>query len=127
MSNDTNGGATERKTPVTAGEGVTALALLFGDSVKSLVQTAEAQQTAILAMTAMLALSPGVADIDAKRLGVVVQALTMGRKDADRVRGDVAAYVSLIVGFAKKLPEIMADAEKAEADAKAKGKKGKPN
>lgn len=127
MANETNGGGILQKPTVTTGEGITALALLFGDSVKSLVQTAEAQQTAILAMTAMLALQPGTAEIDAKRLGVIVQALTTDRKDAERVRTDIAAYVSMVVGIAKKLPDIMADAEKAEAEANAKGKKGKPN
>lgn len=120
MSDDMNG-ASERKVPEpgTAEAGVTALALIFGDSVKQLIVTAEAQQTAILGMTAMLALSPGTADIDPKRLGVIVQALTMGRKDADRVREQVAAYVSMIVGIAGKLPDIMADAEKAERESKA--------
>ena len=115
MSDDMNG-ASERKAPQpgTAEAGVTALALMFGDSVKQLIVTAEAQQTAILGMTAMLALSPGAADIDPKRMGVIVQALTMGRKDADRVREQVAAYVSMIVGLARKLPDIMADAEEAE-------------
>lgn len=119
MADDMNG-ASERKPPQpgTAEAGVTALALMFGDSVKQLIVTAEAQQTAILGLTAMLALSASTADLDPKRLGVIVQALTMGRKDADRVREQVAAYVSMIVGIAGKLPEIMADAEKAELASK---------
>ena len=114
MSNDTNAALNGKAPAPGTPEALAALALLFGDSVKQLVTTAEAQQTAILGMTAILALTPGTANIDPKRLGVIVQALTMGRKDADRVREQVAAYVSMVVGLAGKLPDIMADAEKAE-------------
>ena len=63
----------------------------------------------------MMALLPGVAQIDAKRLAVIVQALTQGRKDADQVRERIATYVSMVVSMANKLPEVI-----AEADAKAK-------
>jgi hypothetical protein len=115
-------------------EGVAAMGMIMADSVKQLVITAEAQQTAILAMTALFVLSPGIADVDPKRVAVLIQALTQGRKDADRVRESVAGYVAMVVGMASKLPQIMADAEKAEkaaggakgnvkADGGAKGKK----
>ena len=91
------------------------LSMIFGDTVKQLVGNAESQQVAILALTSMMALLPGTAEIDAKRLAVVVQALTQNRKDADQIRERIATYVSMVVSMANKLPEVI-----AEADAKAK-------
>ena len=101
--------------PGSADSAIQGLSMIFGASVKQLVANAESQQVAILALTSMLALLPGVAEIDPKRLAVVVQALTQGRKDADQVRERIAAYVSMVVTMANKLPEVI-----AEADAKAK-------
>jgi hypothetical protein len=87
------------------------LSLIFGGTVKQLVGTAESQQVAILAMTAMLALMPGVTEVDPKRLAVLVQALTQNRKDADEMRKRIADYSALIVTMANKLPEAIAEAE----------------
>ena len=88
-----------------------ALSMLFGDTVRQLVGTAESQQVAILALTSMLILTPGVAEIDAKRVAVIVQALTQNRKDAEQMRERIATYISMVVNMANKLPEAIADAE----------------
>ena len=87
------------------------LSLLFGATVKQLVGTAESQQIAILALTSMLALVPGVAQIDPKGIAVIVQALTQDRKDAEQLQARIATYVSMVVNIANKLPEAIADAE----------------
>jgi hypothetical protein len=127
MSEDTN--ATPERKLTTPQEALTALGLIFGDSVKQLVMTAEAQQTAILAITAMLAVAPGMAEVDPKRVAVIIEALTMGRKEGERerVREQVATYVAMIVGIAGKLPGIVADAEKAEKASGGTKAKKKPN
>lgn len=93
------------------------LTMIFGDTVKHLAKNAEAQQTAILAMTAMIALLPGAGQIDPARLAVAVQTLTRGRKDGDEARKNIAAYVSMVVSMANKLPEMMAELETANAAA----------
>src|SRR5689334_20796135 len=112
MSNDAKPAAEvnvpKQGTPEAA---IQSLATMFGDAVQQLVQTTESQQTGILALTAMMALVPGTADIDAKRLAVIVQTLTQNREDADVVREKIAAYVAAIVGIAKNMPEAMAVAE----------------
>jgi hypothetical protein len=90
------------------------LSLVFGDSVRHLAQMSDSQQVAILSMTAILALLPGTAQIDATRLALVVQALTKGRKDADQVRERIAAYVSMVVSIANKLPELAAEVDAAQ-------------
>ena len=62
-----------------------------------------------------MALLPGVAEIDPKRLAVIVQALTQNRKDADQVRERIAAYVAMVVTLANKLPEVIAEADAERA------------
>ncbi|HZP79395.1 MAG TPA: hypothetical protein VFB45_24895 [Pseudolabrys sp.] len=123
----------EQRKATSPQEAMMAMGLVFGDSVKQLVMTAEAQQTAILAITAMLAVAPGIAEVDPRRVAVIIESLTMGRKEGERerVREQVANYVAMIVGIAGKLPQIIADAEKAEAAAgkggNSKSSKKKPN
>jgi hypothetical protein len=95
---------------------IQAMTLLFGDNVRQLAGTAESQQVAILALTSLVALLPGVAQVDANRLAVIVQALTENRKDGEQVRERIATYAAMVVGLANKLPEVM-----AEVDAKTKG------
>lgn len=100
--------------PGSADSAIQALSLVFGGTVKQLVGTAEAQQVAMLALTSILAVLPGVAEIDPKRLAVIVQALTQNRKDADQVRERIAAYVSMVVSMANKLPEVVAEVDAKE-------------
>jgi hypothetical protein len=100
--------------PGSADSAIQALSMVFGGTVKQLVGNAESQQVAILALTSILALLPGVAEIDPKRLAVIVQALTQNRKDADQIRERIAAYVSMVVSMANKLPEVIAEAEAKE-------------
>lgn len=121
MSDEINSAADVPK-PGTPDAALQALSLLFGDAVKHLVTTAESQQTAILALTAMLALNPNTTEVDAKRLGVVVQALTQNRKDAEQARERIAAYVSAIVGLASKMPEALAVLDGGDAKASGNGK-----
>jgi len=127
MADETKAEAPRKAT--TPQEAMAAMGLVFGDSVKQLVMTAEAQQTAILAITAMLAVAPGIAEVDPRRVAVIIESLTMGRKEGERerVREQVAAYVSMIVGIAGKLPQIIADAEKAGKAGGGAGGKNKPN
>ncbi|WP_398480639.1 hypothetical protein [Tardiphaga sp.] len=106
-------GADAAQQPPTRDSAIHGLSMVFGDSVKHLAHMADAQQVAIMSMTAVLAMLPGTAQIDATRLAVIVQALTKGRKDADQMRERVATYVSMIVSLANKLPEVV---EKVEAE-----------
>lgn len=100
--------------PGSADAAIQGLSMVFGGTVKQLVGNAESQQVAILALTSILALLPGVAEIDPKRLAVVVQALTQNRNDADQIRQRIAAYVSMVVSMANKLPEVIAETEAKE-------------
>jgi hypothetical protein len=100
--------------PGSVDSAIQGLSMIFGASVKQLVGTAESQQVAILALTSILALLPGVAEIDPKRLAVVVQALTQNRNDADQVRERIGAYVAMVVTLANKLPEVIAEADAKE-------------
>jgi hypothetical protein len=100
--------------PGSADSAIQALSMVFGGTVKQLVGNAESQQVAILALTSILALLPGVAEIDPKRLAVIVQALTQNRKDSDQIRERIAAYVSMVVSMANKLPEVIAEADAKE-------------
>jgi hypothetical protein len=97
--------------PTSPDASIQALSMVFGDTVKQLVGVSEAQQVAILAATSILALMPGVAEIDAGKLAVIIQALTRGRKDADQIRERVATYAAMIVTLADKLPEAVAEAQ----------------
>jgi hypothetical protein len=115
MANDANSnGQIKVPEPGSADSAIQALSMVFGGTVKQLVGTAESQQVAILALTSILALLPGVGDIDPKRLAVVVQALTQNRNDADQVRERIAAYVAMVVSMANKLPEVIAEADAKE-------------
>jgi hypothetical protein len=115
MSDTTNtNGADAAQQPPSRDSAIHGLSMVFGDSVKHLANMADSQQVAILSMTAILAMLPGTAQIDATRLAVIVQALTKGRKDADQVRERVAAYVSMIVSLANKLPDVVAKVEAAQ-------------
>jgi hypothetical protein len=89
------------------------LATLFGASMKKVAGANESQQIAILALTAVVALSPATADIDPKRLAVVLEMLTKGRPDSEKVRKRVANYVGLLVGISRKLPELLAGLERS--------------
>jgi hypothetical protein len=104
-------GQSKAPDPNSTDSAIQGLSIIFGDTVKQLVANAESQQVGILALTSMMALVPGVAQIDAKRLAVVVQALTQGRKDADQIRERIATYVSMVVSMANKLPEVIAEAD----------------
>ncbi len=101
-------GATE---PPSRDSAIHGLSMVFGDTVKHLVTMADSQQVAILSTTAILAMLPGVGQIDPTRLAVIVQALTQGRKDADPMRERIATYVSMVVSLANKLPDVVAEME----------------
>ena len=88
--------------------------------VRQLSHVAESQQTAILAMTAILAVMAETGKLPADRLGAVVSTLTAGRADAEAAREKIAAYLSLVINISKKLPEIIAGNEAAVAAEKAK-------
>jgi len=88
--------------------------------MRQLSHAAETQQTAILALTTILAVMAETGKLPADRLAVVASALTAGRADADAAREKIAAYLSLVMNIAKKLPEILAANEAAVAAEKRK-------
>ncbi len=103
------------------------LALLFGDTVKQLVTNAENQEVAVLGLTAMVAMLSSTAPLDPAKLGLVVQVLTAGRKDAEQIRERIAAYVTAAVGIATNLPDVLAKAEAALKNGKTSPPAGKRN
>jgi hypothetical protein len=98
-------------------QSIDALAAMFGVTMKKIADANDAQQVAILALTAVMALLPDTAKVEPAKLGVVLELLTHGRPDRDKVRQQVANYVSLIVGVARKLPAVIAEAERKSRDA----------
>jgi hypothetical protein len=104
--------------------GLEAMATVFASHVQRLAGVSETQQIAILGLAAALMLSPATAQIDPRRLAVAIEALTANRKDSADVRPKIAAFVALIADMAKRLPEVMAEANAAEAAAKMKGPGG---
>jgi len=116
-TNGTNGSSE----PPSRDSAIHGLSMIFGDTVKHLATMADSQQVAILATTAIMAMLPGVGQIDPARLAVVVQALTQSRKPDDPIRERITTYVSMVVSLADKLPQVI-----AEMDAKG-GNKGVPN
>ncbi len=95
---------------------IEAVATLLDSSMKQLAGTNDAQQTAILALTALVALSPATSAIETEKLAVILELLTRGRPDSANMRKRVANYVSLVVGISTKLPGALAEArEKRDA------------
>jgi len=100
-------------------KGAEALGTALGLSLQQLAAANDAQQIAILAMTAVLALSPGTAAIELDKLGAVLAILTKGQPNGDAYRARIAQYVSLMVNIARKLPAAVDEAKKAAAQAPA--------
>ena len=90
------------------------LAVVLGASMKQIAGANDAQQIAILALTAIVACSPTTASLDLEKLGVALKTLTMNRSDSEKVCKQVADYVSLIVGVSRKLPDVLAQAKTAK-------------
>ena len=111
MADNAKPNGSAKAEPGSTDQAIQGLSMLFGDTVKQLVANAEAQQVAILALTSILVVVPGIAEIDKLRLATIVQTLTQGRKDADKIRERMAAYVAMIVSMADKVPEALAEAE----------------
>ena len=111
MADNAKPNGSAKAEPGSTDQAIQGLSMLFGDTVKQLVANAEAQQVAILALTSILVVVPGIAQIDKLRLATIVQTLTQGRKDADHIRERIAAYVAMIVSMADKVPEALAEAE----------------
>ena len=92
-----------------------ALGTALGLSLQQLAVANDAQQIAIMALTAVVALSPGTAAIDTEKLGAVLAILTKGQPNGDAYRARIAQYVSLMVNVARKLPGAVEEA-KGRAD-----------
>ena len=92
-------------------------AALTAATLKQFVASTEALQIGVLGLTAVAALLPGAAKIDAERLAVVIETLTAHHKDGAVLRPKIAAYVSMVVGIAKELPAVLAEAKAAGAAA----------
>jgi hypothetical protein len=83
----------------------------------------EALHVGLLGMTAVVAMLPGTANIDAERLAVVLEALTHNNPNAETLKPRIAAYVSMVVSIAKDLPGVMSDAAMNQATGSAGKKK----
>jgi hypothetical protein len=94
-----------------------AMGTALGLSLQQLASANDAQQIAIMALTAIVALSPGTATIDPQKLGAVLAILTKGQPNGDVHRKRIAQYVSLIVDIARKLPAAMEEAKKRAVEA----------
>ena len=126
MSNQIEVPATDKVADPKAAE---ALSTALGLSLQQLAGANDAQQIAIMALTAIVALSPGTATIDLEKLGAVLAILTKGQPNGDAYRKRIAQYVSLMVNIARKLPEAIEEAKKkaSEASAGAAESPQKPN
>jgi lactate dehydrogenase-like 2-hydroxyacid dehydrogenase len=94
-----------------------AMGTALGLSLQQLASANDAQQIAIMALTAIVALSPGTATIDLEKLSAVLAVLTKGQPNGDVYRKRIAQYVALIVDMARKLPAAMEEAKKRAAEA----------
>lgn len=88
-----------------------ALGAMLGASIKQLAGANESQQTAILALTAILAASSATASADPEKLAVMIEMLTKGHPNRDTLRKQIANYVSLVIGVSSKLPGALARAK----------------
>jgi hypothetical protein len=97
------------------------LGKMLTQSMQKVMGQNEAQQIGLMAVTAMLVCSPHVAQIDEKKMAAVIYAMAGAKPETQPMVKAVAAYVSSLVGFAKKLPEAMAAIEAAEKAGKKPG------
>jgi hypothetical protein len=100
---------------------VALLGKMLTQSMQRVVGQTDAQQVALMAVTAMLVCSPHVAQIDDKKMAAVIYAMAGAKPETKPMVKAVAAYVAALVGFAKKLPEAMAAVEAAEKAGKKAG------
>jgi len=97
------------------------LGKLLTQSFGKIAGQTEAQQIALMAVTAMMVCSPHAAQLDEKKMAAVIYAMAGAKPEMQPLVKAVAAYAAGLVGFAKKLPEVMAAIEAAE---KGKAKAG---
>lgn len=99
------------------------VAALIVGAFKNFQAGNDALHVGLLGLTAIAALLPGTAKIDAERLAVVLEALTHNNPNAETLKPKIAAYVSMVVSIAKDLPGVMSDAAMDQATAGMAGKK----
>ena len=92
-------------------KGAESLGTALGLSIQQLASANDAQQIAIMALTAIIALTPGTAAIDTEKLGAVLSILTKGQPNGDAYRKRIAQYISLMVNIARRLPQAMEEAK----------------
>jgi hypothetical protein len=104
-----------------------AVAGMITNTIRQVSGQTEALQTAIIALSTILVVTPSTAQLSDERLAVIAQAL-VGKKDTDEPLRAVANYIGNIVTMAKRLNAVMAGIEEkgiladAPATAPADGK-----
>jgi hypothetical protein len=104
-----------------------AVAGMITNTIRQVSGQTEALQTAIIALSTILVVTPSTAQLSEERLAVIAQAL-VGKKDTDEPLQAVANYIGNLVTMAKRLNAVMAGIEEkgifadARATAPADGK-----
>jgi hypothetical protein len=108
--------------PQSADEQRESIAGVVMDAMNNMAKANAATETALISLSAILVASAATGNIPPRAMAAAISALTNGRPNSDDMRSKVAAYVSMIVGMAEKLPGALAAAQAAEAKAGAAAK-----
>jgi hypothetical protein len=87
-----------------------AVAGMITNTIRQVSGQTEALQTAIIALSTILVVTPSTAQLSEERLAVIAQAL-VGKKDTDEPLQAVANYIGNLVTMAKRLNAVMAGIE----------------
>jgi hypothetical protein len=98
---------------------------LIDKSVKDVAGQNETLQVMVLALTAILVVTPSTAKLPMEELAAALRALLRKREDANESMAKAATFLGVVMNLAQKLPEALANA-KAEMAAEAAAEKAKP-
>lgn len=103
-------------------DAMAALTRILGDAGKKLIGQTEAQQIALMALTAIVVASPATAALSQDRLAAVLYALGGATPEAAPTIKKVSAYLGMLVTMAQKLPALEAEAKSLAAAEETKEK-----
>ena len=116
MSDQTQGAAPAQD----AGVVLNAIASAVSSSLTALNQRNESANIALMSFTIMLTAMPEIAALRPERLAAVMGVIL--QNGDDKMKKDVADYITAIVNMAQEVPKALAAAEASYiADQKAKG------
>ena len=80
-----------------------AIGTALGVSVGNMAAMFEVQMATLLALASIVACLPGTADVDPRRVGVLVRLLSANQKEGARLRSEMVKMASVILDLAKQL------------------------